>query len=567
MAVSVFKSTSKRGNLGKNSATTTSSSSSSTTALGSISKNGSSSDNLNKKIIRRSRSVSATSRIPNSKSFDDFMNKRDNPLFRESSPDEKEVKNLIEVPSGDRNAKKLEKSPEKLGDNGGLDSRRGRAVSRSSDNGSKVENNRKTMGRSLSRLGRGGRDPSVSRLRREDSESESEKKYSVSTTLRTKSIGKLSPSMRKSIAVNARELDQSNRARNPQTWSSQHSVYDPPSDHLSTDYRDDAVSTSSFSEAEEKTILAFTEHLESFERDHLGGDVGNGGIYEAVRSEVNRAINEIQGDLENVKQRKNLTSIPKTDIPSDLEKPDAKEMVSDIRSEYGAKLKQAQERARKLRADLAVEEHREHEFSRILEEILPEPKNLQTPKPRPRRKTSIERRKMSKRLTEEAFNYFDECVSISTFDGSDFSSGEDPLCNLSLSDPPSGNHTFLQSTGSSTSVSYYPNSHMNTTNKVDEKAESNLSHVDSAYGNRVNSPITKFRFSLTEEPPKMESFIKMFEKDVKKDDEKVHRDTQSRYYDGDYCEMSFPDEKVMLERVLLRNRIESGGFLLCDIWT
>lgn len=33
---------------------------------------------------------------------------------------------------------------------------------------------------------------------------------------------------------------------------------------------------------------------------------------------------------------------------------------------------------------------------------------------------------MSKRLTEEAMAYFDECVSLSTFDSSDFSAPEDP---------------------------------------------------------------------------------------------------------------------------------------------
>lgn len=34
---------------------------------------------------------------------------------------------------------------------------------------------------------------------------------------------------------------------------------------------------------------------------------------------------------------------------------------------------------------------------------------------------------MSKRLTEEAMAYFDECVSLSTFDSSDFSAPEDLL--------------------------------------------------------------------------------------------------------------------------------------------
>lgn len=43
--------------------------------------------------------------------------------------------------------------------------------------------------------------------------------------------------------------------------------------------------------------------------------------------------------------------------------------------------------------------------------------------------TSSERKKMSKCLTEEAMSYFDECVSISTFDSSDFSAAEDQPSN------------------------------------------------------------------------------------------------------------------------------------------
>jgi hypothetical protein len=39
---------------------------------------------------------------------------------------------------------------------------------------------------------------------------------------------------------------------------------------------------------------------------------------------------------------------------------------------------------------------------------------------------SSERKRISKRLTEEAMAYFDECVSIPTFDSSDFSAPEDP---------------------------------------------------------------------------------------------------------------------------------------------
>lgn len=47
---------------------------------------------------------------------------------------------------------------------------------------------------------------------------------------------------------------------------------------------------------------------------------------------------------------------------------------------------QSEERARKLRADLAVEEHRGQEFSRILKETLPDPKTSNPRKSRMERK-------------------------------------------------------------------------------------------------------------------------------------------------------------------------------------
>lgn len=49
---------------------------------------------------------------------------------------------------------------------------------------------------------------------------------------------------------------------------------------------------------------------------------------------------------------------------------------------------QSQERARKLRADLAVEEHRGQELDRILKEVLPYPKTPNVQKPRPARKVT-----------------------------------------------------------------------------------------------------------------------------------------------------------------------------------
>ncbi|XP_021800010.1 uncharacterized protein LOC110744346 [Prunus avium] len=156
-------------------------------------------------------------------------------------------------------------------------------------------------------------------------------------------------------------------------------------------------------------------------------------IYETVRSEVRRAISEIQNDLESAMRRSITPALATTDIadtppdlvnpsavelvldirreyakkleqamrrsitpalattdiadtPPDLVNPSAVELVLDIRREYAKKLEQSLERSRKLQSDLAVEEHRGQELSRILKELLPDPKTSNVPKSRPGRK-------------------------------------------------------------------------------------------------------------------------------------------------------------------------------------
>ncbi|KAL9258646.1 hypothetical protein AKJ16_DCAP24516, partial [Drosera capensis] len=116
-------------------------------------------------------------------------------------------------------------------------------------------------------------------------------------------------------------------------------------------------------------------------------------------------------------------------ILADIENPDSMGFM-DVRSEYSKLLEESQDRARKLRAELAVEEQRGIELTKILKQIITEPKTPNLKKSHAGRKGSIERRKISKCLEEEAMAYFDECVSISTFDGSDVSSFEDPPCSM-----------------------------------------------------------------------------------------------------------------------------------------
>jgi len=68
---------------------------------------------------------------------------------------------------------------------------------------------------------------------------------------------------------------------------------------------------------------------------------------------------------------------------------------------------------------------------------------------------------MSKRLAEDAKAYFDECVSLSTFDSSDFSSPEDPPVNFVGPPTPSGSPVCLTEASSNASVSHFISSFLN----------------------------------------------------------------------------------------------------------
>jgi hypothetical protein len=56
--------------------------------------------------------------------------------------------------------------------------------------------------------------------------------------------------------------------------------------------------------------------------------------------------------------------------------------------------------------------------------------------------SSIERLKVSRHLAEEAMDYYEECVSISTMDSTDFSSHDNPHPNSIVSTPAKNNNRF-----------------------------------------------------------------------------------------------------------------------------
>ncbi|XP_023900483.2 uncharacterized protein LOC112012320 isoform X2 [Quercus suber] len=557
MAVAAFKSSSRRGNP----ATTNSN-----TAKESR-------DTSPKKApIRRSRSVSAFSRTSANNSTDsissDFLNKRDNPLFWSSSS---------------------AKSPPELEpqcSNGGEDSRRGRSVTRNggvgigSSKGAGME-----AARSLSSVGTvaARRNRSVSRCpvsRRGDvtSESEAEQEGNVSKDFKN----------RRDWSVVSSNTKKGGLVRSSSgVWSSQDSPFrhsDGSATTLSCSKsanREDKASTaSSLSGAEDKTIKAVCGKMKSVQGDNAEADSTTSSIYEAVRSEVRRAISEIQNDLEIAIRRSKTTAIATTniaDIPPDLVNPDAVELVLDIRREYAIKLEQSLERARKLQADLAVEEHRGHELSRILKEILPDPKTPNVPKSRPGRKTSIERRKMSKRLEEEAMNYFDECVSLSTFDSSDFSSPEDPPFDLAT---PVGDSTLPQASLGASATNFTKSS-LNTKQESDipgqfmngddasrltassDSKEPNLDPVSQDSANSKRSQKFQFTFAgKTTETFELQQDIKKYIRTFEKHDV-VSENNRSNCYNMDEYNLQASAQSLLFDKVILKNRIESGSLLVC----
>ncbi|KAL9365818.1 hypothetical protein Peur_043691 [Populus x canadensis] len=572
MAVAAFKSTSRRA----------------TTSTATSDKETSTKQHaLPRKTVppRRSRSVSAVSRSHlvdtstirtaaegTATGSTNLLIKRDNPLYWSNvSPPDKEV---CEVVVDKEESKSAPTKPNVDGD-----SRRGRSVSRKADAGKNVSG----IGRSLSRgpvsRGRSVSRPPGSRGHFVNSEvSDAEREGSSLTKYRNGSGGLSSVSNAGRNSDLARSYDCKFEKMRSFPMQSDGSASDLPS--LPIRSWEDKGLGSSISEAEERTIKAVFEQMQSFQGDNLG-DGTSSRIYETVRSEVRRAIADIQNDLESTIRRSNTTAIALAnvnDIPPDLVNPSAVELVLDIRREYAKKLEQSQERARKLRADLAVEEHRGLELSRILKEVLPHPKMSNVQKPRAGRKSSIERSKVSKRLTDEAMAYFDECVSLSTFDSSDFSSPEDPPINL----VGVGDCASFSQENSYAAASCYPNSFATSKQEL-VGTHSHGASVLSTTGScqepaleevTLNSSETpdsrRLQFSFAQKPndsielqQDIRKYVKSFEKDTEKPaiNSKILR---SNHFDPDEYNLQASRQNFLFDTVFLNNRIQSGSVLLCD---
>ncbi|KAI5061168.1 hypothetical protein GOP47_0023673 [Adiantum capillus-veneris] len=179
---------------------------------------------------------------------------------------------------------------------------------------------------------------------------------------------------------------------------------------------------------EEKTIRAvFDQMKQSLRAEPPVADVGMTNFLDSMRSEVRRAVSDIRTELEEALQRNEAGSAASDEVSRrEAEGPVVIRSVADIQNEYTTKLEESERKVRELWSQIAVEERRCLELTKIVNELLPTPPPacLETSTPQvsssgrrpPRRRNSAERQLVLESLDVEAQKYFEECVSISSFD-------------------------------------------------------------------------------------------------------------------------------------------------------
>ncbi|CAI9757360.1 unnamed protein product [Fraxinus pennsylvanica] len=151
-------------------------------------------------------------------------------------------------------------------------------------------------------------------------------------------------------------------------------------------------------------------------------DAVNSGFYEAMRKELEYAVEEIRTELNQAVGR-NQAALSSGKCLQ-VEKPKNLQDFSAIRKNYTAKLGQSEKRKQDLLAEILLEEQRGQELSKIVRDLLPDSKtSYVSQKPFRARKRSSEKCWASRQLSEEAGKYFEDFISnvedtdISSFDG------------------------------------------------------------------------------------------------------------------------------------------------------
>ncbi|XVF08749.1 hypothetical protein REPUB_Repub07fG0029800 [Reevesia pubescens] len=412
MATSAFKSTTKRTSVANSPTDSSSSSSANRTS-----------------IHRRARSLSRFShRLP--EAFDDedeptpaprsrgrFVNTVRGSGFPEISLDDLAIELFDSSLRGRSASWNADVSPRKdEGRKGGgeesVSQRRGRSVSRGS-----FENSG-GGGRLTSDTANSRRRRSVSVVRYQISDSESDLDHSQNSSNRS--------SMRSSIGGNnqissTHKPTASNNRQGLRRSLSQKDLkyrdgYSCHSSALTDDEGRDALSNKN---GMERTIRAVYAQKKG---EHPTGDDVNGGLYAGMRKELRHAVAEIKTQLEQAMVKTKRSGIA-SDDSLQPDNSDVLQAVSIIRRKCTTKLEKSEKRRQDLLAEILLEEQHGRELSKIVKELLPEPKNSIVEKPLRARKRSNDRYRMSKQLTKEAEKYIEDFISnvedtdISSLDG------------------------------------------------------------------------------------------------------------------------------------------------------
>ncbi|XP_050226059.1 uncharacterized protein LOC126675460 isoform X2 [Mercurialis annua] len=412
MATSAFKSTTKRPSIGKSTIAEDSSSSS----------YSSSNRSNNTSAHRRSRSLSRFSRPILTDDFSDeppaprgrFVNtKRGSAFPADVTLDDLAVKFFN---SGDRGRSVTKNYDDdgRVGDSnnkGNASQRRGRSVSRRVG-GEGAGNSYGGGGRRLSSDNSSRRQRSVSVVRYQISDSESDLDHhrNSSSCVTSRNFGGGVMQVPLSSKTAASNHPKGLRRSLSQKDLKYHDGYSSHSSVLTDDEGRDAHSNVN---GIERTIRAVYSQKKG---EHPSSENINSGMYEAMRKELRNAVEEIKMELEQASRKST------GDDCFQEKSTDALQTVSTIRRNYANKLEVSEKRKQDLLAEILLEEQRGRELSKMVKELLPEPKNNIVEKPFRTRKSN-DRNRMSKRLTEEAEKYFEDFISnvedtdISSLDG------------------------------------------------------------------------------------------------------------------------------------------------------
>ncbi|WOL13647.1 hypothetical protein Cni_G22420 [Canna indica] len=246
------------------------------------------------------------------------------------------------------------------------------------------------------------RSVSVARHRCSDSENDEVSQSSNNQgKLRNSSNSKLQQSLLhgpvKSGAALRRSMSQMDFLHSQDSYSSHSSLTD-----------DEALNFHSSKCGDEKMIQ--TVHVRE-KGENPKGKVEGVGLYELMSKQIEKvmAINEPSAFFGN-----NAIEPKSSEV---------QQAIAEIKRNFTTKLEQSEKRKQDLLAELAMEEERGQELSKIVKELLPSPKTPSVPGRQSRSRRSNDRTRMSKHLTEEAEKYFEDFLSnvedtdISSFDG------------------------------------------------------------------------------------------------------------------------------------------------------